>query len=65
MKEQASNFTGDMEGLIRHDVEYNTEEAFEWLKQKLLRRLRSVKVSLNYLFGSLDIKERKIVFKSN
>jgi hypothetical protein len=54
-----------MEGLIRHDVEYNTEEAFEWLKQKLLRRLRSVKVSLNYLFGSLDIKERKIVFKSN
>lgn len=38
-KEQNSDFTGDMEALLRKDIEYNQEAAFEWLKNKLIDKI--------------------------
>lgn len=35
-KEQDPNFTGDMEALLRPEIEYNQAAAFEWLKTNLL-----------------------------
>lgn len=39
-KETDSDFTGDMEALLRPGVEYNQKEAFEWLKDELITKLR-------------------------
>jgi predicted nucleotidyltransferase component of viral defense system len=39
-KENDSDFTGDMEALLRSGVEYNQKEAFEWLKKELITKLR-------------------------
>ncbi len=39
-KESDSDFTGDMEGLIRSEVEYDQSAAFQWLKDELLTKLR-------------------------
>jgi predicted nucleotidyltransferase component of viral defense system len=39
-KENDSDFTGDMEALLRSGVEYNQKEAFEWLKNELITKLR-------------------------
>lgn len=38
-KENDADFTGDMEALLRSGIEYNQEDAFEWLKNELLERL--------------------------
>jgi predicted nucleotidyltransferase component of viral defense system len=35
-KENDPNFTGDMEALLRPEIEYNQEAAFKWLKTNLL-----------------------------
>ena len=39
-KEQDSNFLDDMDGLIRSGVKYNQKEAFQWLKDVVLVKLR-------------------------
>jgi len=38
-KENDSNFTGDMEALLRPEIAYNQEVAFEWLKNELIEKL--------------------------
>lgn len=35
-KEKNAEFTGDMEALLRPEIEYNQKEAFDWLKNELL-----------------------------
>ena len=37
LKENDPNFIGDMEALLRPEIEYDQEAAFEWLKTKLLK----------------------------
>jgi len=39
-KENDSDFTGDMEALLRTGVEYDQSAAFEWLKDELMTKLR-------------------------
>ena len=39
-KENDTNFTGDMEALLRPGVKYDQKAAFEWLKNELLIKLR-------------------------
>lgn len=39
-KEQDSNFLDDMDGLIRSGVKYNQKEAFQWLKDVVLVKMR-------------------------
>lgn len=36
VKETDADFLGDMEGLIRPDVEYNPQKAFAWIKERIL-----------------------------
>lgn len=38
-KEQDPNFKGDMEALLRPEITYNQEAAFEWLKNELLEKI--------------------------
>ena len=38
-KENDPNFTGDMEALLRPEIEYNQETAFEWLKNELIEKI--------------------------
>ncbi len=38
-KEKDLSFTGDMEGLLRPEIHYDQEEAFEWLKEKLIEKM--------------------------
>ncbi|MCF6224649.1 MAG: nucleotidyl transferase AbiEii/AbiGii toxin family protein [Flavobacteriaceae bacterium] len=38
-KENDSDFTGDMEALLRPEITYNQEEAFAWLKKEILEKL--------------------------
>lgn len=38
-KEHDANFTGDMEALLRPEIAYNQENAFEWLKSEVLERI--------------------------
>ncbi|CAL65658.1 nucleotidyl transferase AbiEii/AbiGii toxin family protein [Christiangramia forsetii] len=38
-KEQDPNFTGDMEALLRPEIKYDQEEAFQWLKTVILEKL--------------------------
>lgn len=38
-KEKDPSFTGDMEALLRPEIKYNQQEAFEWLKNKLGARI--------------------------
>ena len=38
-KQNDSDFSGDMEALIRLGLDYNQEEAFEWLKTELLEKM--------------------------
>ena len=38
-KENDPNFTGDMEALLRPEIIYDQEAAFEWLKSELIRRM--------------------------
>ncbi|MCB9351226.1 MAG: nucleotidyl transferase AbiEii/AbiGii toxin family protein [Lewinellaceae bacterium] len=40
LKEQDPDFIGDIEGLLRTEIEYDPEEAFEWLKEAVLPRLK-------------------------
>jgi predicted nucleotidyltransferase component of viral defense system len=39
-KEQDTDFLGDMEGVIRSGVEYNQQDAFRWLKEEVITKLR-------------------------
>jgi predicted nucleotidyltransferase component of viral defense system len=39
-KEQDTDFLGDMEGVIRSGVEYDQAEAFRWLKDEVIAKLR-------------------------
>lgn len=36
LKEYDPNFLGDMEALLRPEIEYEQETAFEWLKTELM-----------------------------
>lgn len=38
-KENSAEFTGDMEALLRHEIEYNQNEAFNWLKSELIEKI--------------------------
>ncbi len=38
-KENDPVFNGDMEALLRTDIEYNLIEAFQWVKNELIERL--------------------------
>ncbi len=38
-KENDPDFTGDMEALLRPEIKYNQEAAFEWLKNELIERI--------------------------
>lgn len=38
-KHEDPNFSGDMEGLLRSEITYNQEAAFEWLKSELIENL--------------------------
>jgi predicted nucleotidyltransferase component of viral defense system len=39
-KEKDPNFSGDMEALLRPEIEYNQPKAFEWLKTEIIERMR-------------------------
>jgi len=39
-KEKDTDFTNDMDGLIRPQVDYNQQEAFDWLKNEVITKLR-------------------------
>lgn len=39
VKENSTEFTGDMEGLLRPEIKYNQSEAFNWLKTELIERV--------------------------
>ncbi|APQ18599.1 nucleotidyl transferase AbiEii/AbiGii toxin family protein [Maribacter hydrothermalis] len=39
-KENDPNFTGDMEALLRPEIEYNHEAAFGWLKNELMTKIK-------------------------
>ncbi|WP_296386284.1 nucleotidyl transferase AbiEii/AbiGii toxin family protein [Winogradskyella sp.] len=38
-KEQDPDFTGDMEALLRPEIDYNQNEAFNWLKSEVISRM--------------------------
>ena len=38
-KEQDLSFTGDMEGLLRPEIHYDQESAFNWLKETLIKKM--------------------------
>lgn len=38
-KETDSNFTGDMEALLRSEILYNQKEAFAWLKNEIIEKI--------------------------
>jgi len=38
-KENDPDFTGDMEALLRPEIEYNQEAAFDWLKNELIEKI--------------------------
>ena len=38
-KENDPNFTGDMEALLRSEIAYNQEAAFDWLKKELIEKI--------------------------
>ncbi len=38
-KEQDPSFTGDMEGLLRPEIHYDQEAAFNWLKETLIEKM--------------------------
>jgi len=39
-KQNDPEFLGDMEALLRTGLDYNTEDAFEWLKTELIEKMR-------------------------
>tara|TARA_R110000868_G_scaffold71713_2_gene209726 strand:- start:53637 stop:54062 length:426 start_codon:yes stop_codon:yes gene_type:complete len=39
-KENDPDFTGDMEVLLRPEIEYDQEAAFEWLKKELIENMK-------------------------
>ena len=38
-KENSAEFTGDMEALLRPEIKYNQNEAFDWLKADLIEKI--------------------------
>jgi hypothetical protein len=38
-KEKSTEFTGDMEALLRPEIKYNQSEAFYWLKTELIDKM--------------------------
>lgn len=39
-KEQDSDFTGDMEALLRSEIEYDQQAAFQWIRNEVITKLR-------------------------
>ncbi len=39
-KERDRNFSGDMEALLRPEIDYNQQHAFEWLKAEVIERMK-------------------------
>jgi predicted nucleotidyltransferase component of viral defense system len=39
-KENSAEFTGDMEALLRPEIKYNQNEAFDWLKTELVEKFK-------------------------
>ena len=39
-KEQDPNFTGDMEALLRPEIKYDQEAAFEWLRNQVIENFK-------------------------
>lgn len=39
LNEQDPDFIGDIEGLLRTEIEYDQKEAFEWLKAEVITRI--------------------------
>lgn len=40
-KENNPEFTGDIEGLLRQDINYNETKAFEWIRNEVLERMNN------------------------
>jgi len=38
-KEEDKNFSGDIEGLLRPEIEYDQQKAFEWIKQTIVEKM--------------------------
>jgi predicted nucleotidyltransferase component of viral defense system len=38
-KEEDTGFTGDMEALLRPEIKYNQQDAFEWLKTEVIEKM--------------------------
>lgn len=38
-KENDPDFTGDMEALLRSEIEYDQQKAFDWLKKEVIKRI--------------------------
>lgn len=38
-KEKDPDFSGDMEGLLRPEIKYNQQQAFEWLKAEVIEKM--------------------------
>jgi len=38
-KENDPDFTGDMEALLRSEIEYDQEQAFDWLKKEVISNI--------------------------
>jgi hypothetical protein len=38
-KELSTEFIGDMEGLLRAEINYNQNDAFNWLKNELIENI--------------------------
>jgi hypothetical protein len=38
-KENNPDFIGDMEGILRPEIKYNQEAAFEWLKSIVIEKM--------------------------
>jgi len=39
-KEQDPNFTGDMEALLRSEIKYDQQTAFQWIKKDLIEKMK-------------------------
>jgi len=39
-KEEDKDFTGDMEALLRPEIEYDQKDAFDWLKNEVIEKMK-------------------------
>lgn len=38
-KENGPDFTGDMEALLRSEIEYDQQKALDWLKKEIIEKI--------------------------